>query len=279
MTDYTEYQYHCSSTIRDVITDRGCQPILFVGSGLPKRFFDAPSWEELLQHLCTACPSIEYDFGYYKQKHSSLPAIGSEIAEHYREWAWSATGRKRFPSNLFDSDQPNDIYLKHCVAEHFRKITPPLSKIRKAAVKRELNALREIQPHAIISTNYDEFLERVFPDFAPIIGQQILRTNYVSVGEVFKIHGCATDPHFLVLTAEDYDEWTRKKKYLSAKLLTYFAEHPLVFLGYSGADENIRAILSDIDEILAEPDGLVSNLFFVTFNRDAEAAESLPRAC
>lgn len=276
MASYADYQEHCTATIRGVISDRGCQPILFVGSGLSKRFFDAPSWDELLEHLCKSCPVIEYEYGYYKQKYNDLPAIGSEIAEHYREWAWSKSGKKRFPEELFRSGQPNGIYLKYCVAEYFRGITPTLSRIRTAAAKRELEALREIQPHAVISTNYDEFLERVFSDFVPIIGQQILRANYVSVGEIFKIHGCATDPRSLVLTSEDYSEWTRKKKYLSAKLLTYFAEHPLIFLGYSGSDDNIRAILSDIDEILAEPDGLVSNLIFVTFRRDVTAADSLP---
>ncbi len=276
MTDYADYQVHCATAIRTVIADRGCAPILFVGSGLSKRFFESPSWDELLEHFCSECPSIEYEYGYYKQKHKDLPSIGSELAEHYREWAWSASGKKRFPSELFASGQPNDIYLKYCVAEHFRQITPSFSKIRTAGQRRELMALREIQPHAVISTNYDEFLERVFPDFVPIVGQQILRTNYVSVGEVFKIHGCATDPASLVLTAEDYDEWTRKKKYLSAKLLAYFAEHPLVFIGYSGSDENIRGILSDIDEILAEPDGLVSNLFFVTYRRDAESIVNPP---
>ncbi|WP_040765868.1 SIR2 family protein [Novipirellula maiorica] len=276
MTSYTEYQERCSTAIRDVVSDRGCQPILFAGSGLSKRFFDAPSWDALLTHLCSVCPTIVNDYGYYRQKNQDLPSIGSEIADCYREWAWSKEGRKMFPSELFTSDQPNDIYLKHYVAKHFLTLTPPLSKIRKAAMKKELDSLRKIQPHAIISTNYDEFLERVFPDFTPVVGQQILRTNYVSVGEIFKIHGCAKDPRSIVLTAEDYEEWTRKKKYLSAKLLTYFAEHPLVFLGYSGTDDNIRAILSDIDEILAEPNGVVSNIFFVTFNPDADSANSLP---
>jgi hypothetical protein len=276
MKSYKDYQEHCTTTIRNVISERGCQPILFAGSGLSKRFFDSPSWDELLDHLCKSCPSIEYDYGYYKQKNIDLPSIGTEIAEHYREWAWSKSGKKRFPAELFKTGQSSDIYLKYCVAEHFRQITPMPSEISRNEARRELAALQEIQPHAIISTNYDEFLERVFPRFSPIVGQQILRTNYVSVGEIFKIHGCATDPKSLVLTSEDYSEWTRKKKYLSAKLLTYFAEHPLVFLGYSGSDDNIRAILSDIDEILAEPDGLVSNLIFVTYRRDAESAVSLP---
>ena len=62
------------------------------------------------------------------------------------------------------------------------------------------------------------------------------------------MHGCVTDPVSLVFTQGNYDQFIRKKKYLSAKLLTYFSEHPLIFVGYGAGDPNIKAILSDIDE-------------------------------
>jgi hypothetical protein len=67
----------------------------------------------------------------------------------------------------------------------------------------------------------------------------------------------------LILTEEDYAEFRTKRKYLSAKLLTYFIEHPLVFIGYSVQDSNIRALLSDIDEILGENGDLISNIYFI----------------
>ena len=53
------------------------------------------------------------------------------------------------------------------------------------------------------------------------------------------------------ILAADYANFEQKKKYLSSKLLTYFAEHPLFFFGYSCSDPNIISIVSDIDEILA----------------------------
>ncbi|MEL7085315.1 MAG: SIR2 family protein [Cyanobacteria bacterium J06597_1] len=276
MNTYSVHKELSTNTIREVLSDRGCQPILFIGSGLSKRFFNAPSWDELLEYLCNQCPAIDYEYAYYKQKYDSLPLIGTILSENYREWAWSQSGRTFFPSHLFNPEQPNDIYLKYAVTQYLRTITPSLSQIQEVSIKTEIQALQRMQPHAVISTNYDEFIEHIFPDFITVIGQKILRANYVSIGEIFKIHGCATNPKSLVITEEDYEEWSRKKKYLSAKLLTYFAEHPLVFLGYSGSDENIRTILSDIDEILAEPSGLVSNIFFVKYNREAESSVSLP---
>jgi hypothetical protein len=103
-----------------------------------------------------------------------------------------------------------------------------------------------------------------FPDLTPVIGQSILHGTQVLFGEIFKIHGCISDSNSLVFTQQDYAEFARKKQYLSAKLLTYFSEHPLLFIGYSAGDPNIRTILSDINECLPASsfsDGMISNIY------------------
>ena len=80
----------------------------------------------------------------------------------------------------------------------------------------------------------------------------------------------------LVFARSDYEDFQAKKKYLSAKLLTFFAEHPLFFFGYSAEDPNIRAILADIDEILS-PDGqLIPNIYLVEWNPQSERLTSFP---
>ncbi|WP_202020915.1 SIR2 family protein [Pseudomonas sp. ADAK18] len=79
----------------------------------------------------------------------------------------------------------------------------------------------------MITTNYDQLLEECFPEYETIVGQKILYADHSSIGEIFKIHGCASHPESIVLTRADYDEFVKRKKYLSAKLLAFFAEHPL----------------------------------------------------
>lgn len=276
-SDYERYKSEVSKDIAQQLQQMACQPILFIGSGISIRYIDGPSWDDLLRHLASICPEIEKDYAYYKQSYSNPIDIGERFSELYKEWAWS-DGRDEFPENLFEESYPSSIYLKYKVSEQFNKIVPEsLEKIQNSIYKSEINNLQKVRPHAIVTTNYDQLLERIFPDYEPIIGQSILRTSHASFGELFKIHGCSTEPDSLVLTRKDYKEFNKRKKYLSAKLLTYFAEHPLLIVGYSASDPNIRAILSDIDEILAAEGDLIENIYFLQWDPDIDEESSPPR--
>ncbi|WNR42490.1 SIR2 family protein [Paenibacillus roseipurpureus] len=267
---YDNYIEELTNDISLCIENMGCQPILFVGSGLSKRYFNGPNWEQLLKEMAALCPRIEADFVYYKQTYRELVTIGKIFSDEFREWAWR-DGKSSFPEELFSENAPSDIYIKHKIAEYFGAITPKrLEDITNEQVLREIKLLQEIIPHALITTNYDPFLEIVFPEYTPIIGQKILRTNHASIGEILKIHGCITKPDSLVLTTDDYENFGVKKKYLSAKLLTYFAEHPLLFIGYSAEDSNIKSILSDIDEIISTNNELIPNIYLLEWDKDIE---------
>ena len=272
---YDAYQKIVEADISTCLEEMCVQPILFVGSGISQRYFDSQNWNQLLELMAQKCP-LAKDFAYYRQKHSSLIDVGSEFAELYREWAWGE-GKVEFPDDLFSSHQPADIYFKDKVAEHFEALsTSPLIEGKKIQHAVELDALIGIRPHAIITTNYDRFLEDLFPEYASIIGQSILRANYTDVGEILKIHGCSSIPESIVLTRSDYNDFNKKKKYLSAKLLTFFAEHPLVFLGYKAEDPNVKEILSDIDEILSATGELIPNIYLVEWDKDASKLQNPP---
>ncbi len=275
--NYENYIKEMSDDINTCLDSMGVQPILFVGSGISQRYIGAPTWDSLLKDLSEACPILNKDYAYYKQKHASLIDVGTEFSEAYREWAWGE-GREEFPDDLFDESQPSEIYIKYRVAQYFETIANSASvQEAESNYAEEISALKNIRPHAIITTNYDGFLEQVFPDYSRVIGQSILKANYTDVGEILKIHGCSSDPSSIILTASDYAEFQAKKKYLSAKLLTFFAEHPLVFLGYSAEDPNIRAILSDIDEILSPNNELIPNIYIVEWSQYAEDESSYQR--
>lgn len=265
--NYQDYILEVSEDIKDCLKEMGTQPILFIGSGLSQRYFNGPSWIGLLEALQKHCPLIPNEVGFYLQDQYKLEEIGTEFTKYYRDWAWA--NKDLFPEELFQSHVPKSSYIKYQIKRIFEEITPnDVNEIQNEEYKREIELLRNIQPHAIITTNYDTFLEKVFVDYQPIIGQQILKPDTMSIGEIYKIHGCITNYIDLVFNKEDYDIFMTKKKYLSAKLLTFFAEHPLLFVGYSGNDKNILNILSDIDEILSNEGELIPNIYFLAYNKN-----------
>ncbi len=273
MNKYDVYKEACIDNIKDCLSNMECQPILFLGSGISKRYFNAPNWDELLKRLAEECPNAK-KYAYYKQTYSSAIEIGTKLAEVYKEWAW-AEGENNFPEEYFSDKYKPDIFIKSKIVDFLESITP--KKLEEILYHHdEIKSLREINPYAIITTNYDKFIEMLFPDYTPIIGQKLLKTQYISIGEIFKIHGCVSEPESLVLTKDDYDTFTSKKKYLSAKLLTFFLEHPLVFIGYNAGDPNIQAILSDIDEVLSTNNQLVPNIYIVNWESSIDENKQYP---
>ena len=181
-TDYKQYQDEITSDIKGVIADAGCQPILFVGSGFAKRYTHAPNWEELLRKLAEACPNIDKDYAYYKQTYNDLTMIGKVFADEYREWAWG-NGRSNFPEAYFSENYPTDIFLKHTVSEILKGLGPnKVGSFGSQEFDAEIAALKAMCPHAIVTTNYDEILEPLFPEYERVIGQTILRQPYLSIG-------------------------------------------------------------------------------------------------
>ena len=132
--------------------------------------------------------------------------------------------------------------------------------------KEELSLLRNLVIDGIITTNWDDTVERIFPNYKPYIGQQqLISASTFNIGEIYKIHGCMTNPDSLILTQEDYNNFNERNPYLAAKLITIFIEHPVVFLGYSINDDNIQKLLMSIVHGL-DSEGITklqSNLIFV----------------
>lgn len=272
MEDYGKYVDEVYDDIVDCVNEMKCQPIIFAGSGLSQRYFGGPSWVGLLEDMAEQCPTFEDDVGRLLQQGKSEAEVGTQIASSYAEWAWG-DGEEEFPSEYRSPEYDEDIFLKYKISERLREMSPDTENPKYSEYEEEIDRLHEIQPHSIITTNYDQYLEKIFPDYEPIIGEEILTSDYENIGEILKIHGCSSKPESLRLTSEDYGEFSDKKKYLSAKLLTYFAEHPVLIVGYSATDENVRQILSDIDEILAENGESVNNIYLVDWEDDISQAE------
>lgn len=246
------------SMIQGILEDFDVQPVLFMGAGIARRYIGAPDWEGALKLALDALGPSQPAYSYFAQKYGDDKVkIGTAIADLVFEWAWGE-GKSSFAPELFEGTDPH-VFMKAIVADHLESLTKKAEKLDDG-FSAEVNALKSIRPHAIITTNYDSLLENIFEGYEPIVGRGVLRYDLNSFGEIFHIHGMSNDPRSLVLTTPDYTNWHKQSRYFAAKLLTYFVEHPVFIFGYGLGDPNVRTLLQDIGRIAADDSGLVSNV-------------------
>jgi hypothetical protein len=255
-----------SESLTEHLAKIGTAPFLFVGSGLSRRYVKLEDWERLLRRFSDGLP---HPFEYYKAKASSdLPATARLIADAFYDIWWTNAKFGASQTAFKDRVTNNASCLKYEIAQYIAAKKYAIGE--NIENDREIELLKSATVDGVITTNWDTFFESLFPDFEVFVGQeQVLFSNSQGIAELYKIHGCVTEPNSLILTTEDYEEFNQRNAYLAAKLLTIFVEHPVIFLGYSLSDENIRSILRQIASCLTNDNihQLQDRLIFV--QRDA----------
>ena len=114
--------------------------------------------------------------------------------------------------------------------------------------------------YGLATTNYDRLIEKAYEQTAdalqnarPLIenGDRIEDNQRDPQSVVLlKLHGCVTritNPECpLILTTDQYVEYRRGRDRLFETLKTWAYEHPLIFIGHSLQDPDIRAILLEL---------------------------------
>lgn len=258
-----------SKTWDEVVNQFNACPYLFVGSGLTRRYLNLPDWNDLLKHFCTRLSDDEFAYSALKQQgENDFGKMGDILeADFNRRW-FNDVGFRTKSELVFNWVRENVSPFKAEVAEYISSFTE-LSKEFTEEIK-VLRKLCEKNVSGIITTNYDTFLEtKVASDYKVYVGQEELIFSAIqSIGEIFKIHGSVKSPKSIVITGEDYEKFDRKYAYLAAKLMTVFVEYPIIFIGYSISDDNVKKILAAIVNGLSEAqvERLVDRFVFVKWN-------------
>ncbi len=255
-------------------------PYLFIGSGMSMRYYNLPTWENLLRALVRRVqPDNPLAYEAYRASVQveramgpvPLPAIASKIEADYIS-LWSSNTQfarelEPFSSLLKAGVSPFKIAAANYVVENSKRTNDQKMADEFSCLK--LLGKRSIA--GVITTNYDQMAEDLFGGFQVFIGQETLLFSATQgIAEIYKIHGCCQHPASIVINQFDYDSFDEKKAYLAAKLLTIFVEHPIIFLGYSISDSNIESILKAITGCLSPENlnKLQKRLIFIEYSPD-----------
>ena len=232
-------------------------PILFVGSGLTKRYIsEYPSWEQLLNRLAQkiGLSNSQYVnlFNKIKTEYENDFDIYIEVASALEQKFIDRIDLEGedYLATLFNNDELSKINLnklshfKCLVAKQFNslKITGSMDEIKalKSAVQK---------CPVLMTTNYDKFLEEyILPkDFTSFVKQEeYFCDKSFNIKELYKLHGTIDDPTSIILTKKDYYDFNKKLLLISSKLMTLLSEYPIIFIGYSLSDTNIQKIISNL---------------------------------
>lgn len=247
--------------LTEVFKSRTAGPFLFIGSGFSRRYLGLEDWKGLLQRFCSPERPFEY---YLATANGNYPAAAKLLAKDFHQRWWSEDQYKESLARFGQKASRESSALRVEICQYLATLDQSVAL--RSEYAGEVDLLARLNVDGVITTNWDMFLEQIFPDYKVYVGQnQLLFSTPQEIGEIYKIHGGCNDPDSLVLTADDYDDFAERNVYLAAKLITVFVEHPVVFLGYSLSDENIKGLLRSISLCIGKDqiDKLRKNLIFV----------------
>lgn len=250
-------------------------PVLFIGTGLSMRYLkNSYSWDQLLKKICYDLKGNNeffYDLKgmYYKDGIYRYDKIATDIEKEFDAVLKNdRNGKFKNINDIFYENMDNGI-----VVSRFKIY---ISKIFENLEYRDTSELTELKKarkniSSIITTNYDMMLEDIF-GFLPLVGNDILLSN--PYGSLYKIHGCVSQPDKIIITENDYKKFNEKYELIRAQLLSLFIHNPIIFIGYSIGDSNIKDILKTIFTYVEpdspEADKIRSHFLLVEYEADSE---------
>lgn len=272
--------------ISDFINKYENHPVLFVGTGFSLRYLNnSYSWESLLKAIAFKMKGNNEYFHDLKGKvydrksdRHDFMKLASLLQEEFNKIASEPENR----ANTFK--EVNDEYYakaeKGISSDKFKIFISHLLKDLEINEEKreEIDAIQQLSKNisSIITTNYDQLIEHI-TSFDPLVGNNILLSN--PYGSVYKIHGTVEEPEGLVFTSEDYDDFDERYDLIRAQLISIFVHNPIIFIGYSVNDVNIKKILSTIYKYVQlnspEAERIRNNFLLVEYMEGSDSLEVL----
>ncbi|AVL46141.1 hypothetical protein CUM63_10200 [Enterococcus faecium] len=252
-------------TVLDELVEKNVYPIVFIGSGISKRYLkDFPNWDDLIKRLWKKAFSNDEDDDFYRFMNQMREDIMNEHADFQTvKYLTNIKASSEIEKNFNRRFISGEIKIEDYTAKDYfeEKISPFKVEIanifknyevmEKSLIEYELFKQFLSKTKIILTTNYDTLLEDSIRDYSQdskldvFIGQKGFLRDTTGWSELYKVHGSVSEPGSIVITEEDYKAFDEKSVLISAKIISSLIDAPIIFLGYSLNDVNIRRIISD----------------------------------
>lgn len=256
-----------TNLLKDII-DNNSYPIVFIGSGMSKRYLkDFPTWLDLLEEYWKLLGEEKSIFSYMRELKKELDDSVSDNEKDFAVNTKTASYiKQKYDDLFFDGvikidglDQSTAFHnsispFNFSLAERFK------NPVIKDEMREEIDLYTKFLSKAkvIITTNYDTLTEDLLYSInkkpTVYVGQKGFFDETRNWSELFKIHGDVNDPNSIIITEEDYRKYDKNSILISAKILANLINSPIIFLGYSLTDRNIQKLLSDFSSQLPNDD-------------------------
>ena len=206
------------------IADR--RVLLFVGAGISKTAHGAmPTWSELLKRLSEKLEKrVDRDLVSKLVNKDQLLDAAQIVTDGINRADLNAELRRVFQIR---PSPHHDIYQE----------------------------LLSLDLKTVVTTNYDEFLERNFDHFSGGVAaynvckytsRDLLDQVRSPQRTIVKIHGCVTEPNDIVLDRMSYFNARQENHGFFNVISSLFTTHTVFFIGYSLGDPDLQIILENI---------------------------------
>lgn len=111
--------------------------------------------------------------------------------------------------------------------------------------------LASLQPHTVITTNYDDLYESAWreldKELEKVVSPRQLPRIPQDSPRLLKLHGDIEAPNEIILTRDDYRKWQREAGGFQNRVVATLQESVCIFVGYGVGDENLHDILNVIE--------------------------------
>lgn len=256
-------------TTLDTLIENNEFPVVFIGAGMSKRFLlNFPDWTTLLKEFWESL-GLENFYGEMNSIRDHIseekPNYTEKELEHYtniRMGTLLETNYNRaFNSELikikdFSVEEAFNSKIspfKKAISERFRTYS------LRDGVEEEYKFFKKMlsKTQIILTTNYDSFIEDSYNStseykIAKFIGQKGFFQETYGYAELYKLHGCSDSPGDIIITKNDYEKFEQNSVLISAKIISLMLNSPIIFLGYSLTDINVRKIIKEFTRSLTE---------------------------